>query len=146
MKILVLGGGPDAEREVSINSATCVSKALESRGHDVDLRIIDSLTATALRKLKGDVILPILHGRWGEGGPLQDLLVKDGRPFLGAGPAAARLAMDKLATKSIAAQIGVPTTVHCVLDPNDDVCPLPLPVVVKPVHEGSTIGLHICRT
>lgn len=144
---LVLGGGVGGERDVSIASATAVAEALQATGQfRVEKRIIETITREQLRALPGDVILPILHGPWGEGGPMQDLLVADGRPFVGSGPRAARLAMDKIALKFAAQQLGVRTAVAAILDANDPVCPLSLPVVVKPVREGSTVGLHLCRT
>ncbi len=147
MMVLVLGGGPDGEREVSVDSATRVARALErTQENDVRLEIIDKLSVDALRTIPGDVIIPMLHGPWGEGGALQDLLVADGRPFAGCLPGPARLAMDKVATKTIAAALEIPVTPTCVLNAADPVCPLPLPVVIKPIHEGSTLGLYVCRT
>lgn len=144
-KVLVLGGGPDAEREVSIKSATGIANALKRHGEfEVDLRIIDRISAAELKAMPGDVIFPYLHGPWGEGGPLQDILEQDGRPFVGSGARPSRTAMDKVATKAIAIDMGIPTTGFWILNFKDPVCPGPLPVVIKPVHEGSTIGLHVC--
>jgi D-alanine-D-alanine ligase len=144
--VLVLGGGPDAEREVSLESSRCVAEALAA-GHRflAHRAVIGRVTPSELRALPGDVIFPVLHGAFGEGGPLQDMLVADGRPFVGCGPSAARLAMDKIATKMIAASLGVPTAPAAILGPADEACPFPLPVVVKPVHEGSSVGVRICR-
>lgn len=151
--VLVLGGGPDAERDVSIKSASAIARALRDfagdehfSGFDVRLEIIDRLDAPALAALPGQVIFPYLHGPWGEGGPLQDLLEADGRPYVGAGPRAARAAMDKLATKLVAAELGIATPPAWVVNPADPVCPTALPVIIKPVHEGSTIGLSVCLT
>ena len=144
--VLVLGGGPDAEREVSLVSAKYVAQALRDAGHTVHAHTIDRLTLAELQALPGDVIFPVLHGGWGEGGPLQDLLAASKRPFVGCGPSAARLAMDKLATKLIAATASVPTMPAGVFNAADAGCPLNLPVVLKPVHEGSSVGVHICRT
>lgn len=143
--VLVLGGGPDAERDVSITSAGYVAEALRAAGHEVHARTIDTLTLDQLRALPGDVVFPVLHGGWGEGGQLQDLLEADGRPFVGSGARAARLAMDKVATKAVSLRVGVPTPPVFILDPRDPVCPMDFPVVVKPVHEGSTIGLYVCN-
>lgn len=144
--VLVLGGGPDAEREVSINSAAGVAEGLRRSGrYDAVERTIDRVTGDQLRAMPGDVVFPLLHGSYGEGGPLQDLLELDGRPYVGSGPRAARLAMDKLATKLSAAKIGVPTPDACALNLRDDQCPIAFPVVVKPVHDGSSVGLHIVR-
>lgn len=145
--VLVLGGGPDAEREVSIKSATGIAEALRAHGqHEVRLEIIDRLDAEQLKALPGEVIFPYLHGPWGEGGPLQDLLERDGRPYVGSNARASRWAMDKIATKAAALDLGIPTPPVWVLNPRDPVCPTKLPVVIKPVHEGSTIGLHICTS
>jgi D-alanine-D-alanine ligase len=144
--VLVLGGGPDAERPVSLDSAANVARALRTTGRwDIVEQTIDRLTLDELRRLPGEVVFPVLHGSFGEGGPLQDLLEADGRPYVGCRPQAARLAMDKMATKLAAAGVGVPTAPACVLNNKDEACPLPLPVVVKPVHDGSSVGLHICR-
>ncbi len=143
---LVLGGGPDAEREVSLVSSRAVADALEAGGIAVIYEIIDRITPQQLKKLGGDVIVPILHGPFGEGGQLQDLLEQDGRPYIGCGPFAARQAMDKIATKLAAARVGVPTAPAAVFNAADSVSSIELPVVLKPVHEGSSVGVHLCHT
>jgi len=145
LSVLVLGGGPDAEREVSLKSSATVAKALEDHGCIVHREIIDRPTASQLAELPGDVVFPVLHGGWGEGGPLQDLLERGDRPYVGCRPGAARMAMDKLATKLAAARCGVLTADAAVLNPRDEGCPIAYPVVVKPVHEGSSVGVHFCK-
>lgn len=144
--VLVLGGGPDAERDVSLNSARAIAEALAAAGHVVERRTIERTTADELARMPGEVIFPALHGGWGEGGPLQDILESDGRPFVGSTSLPARRAMDKIATKMVAMELGIPTPASHILDWRDGVCPMELPVVIKPVHEGSTIGLYLCRT
>ncbi|MEZ6211206.1 MAG: D-alanine--D-alanine ligase [Phycisphaerales bacterium] len=145
--VLVLAGGPDPEHEVSLQSAKGIADALASTGEfRVHHRVIGALSQRDLAQLEGDVIFPALHGRWGEGGPLQQLLERDGRPFVGCGPRAARIAIDKVMSKTVAQTLGVRTSATAILDPGDTVMPLELPFVVKPIFEGSTIGLHICRT
>lgn len=145
--VLVLGGGPDAEREVSLKSSAAIAEALRASGRfGVEYRVIDRLSQSDLKALQGDVVFPALHGKWGEGGPLQSLLEADGRPFVGCGFRAARACMDKVLTKTFAARAGLDVAPTMILDPSDDLLPLPLPVVVKPIFEGSTIGLHICKT
>jgi D-alanine-D-alanine ligase len=145
--VLVLGGGPDSEREVSLISSSFVAKAIDASGRfKAHREVIDRVNIDQLRALPGDVVFPVLHGGWGEGGPLQDLLEADGRPFVGSMSRAARHAMDKFATKLTAAQLGIATPAPAfVLDPRDTVCPIPFPVIMKPIHEGSTIGLFVCR-
>ena len=145
-RVLVLGGGPDAERRVSLNSASGVADALRASGKwEVIAKTIDRITLAELKSLPGDAVFPVLHGAFGEGGPLQDLLEQDGRPYVGCRPAAARLAMDKIASKLAASRAGIPTAESCILNVNDDVTPIAPPGVVKPVHDGSSVGLHICK-
>lgn len=145
--VLVLAGGPDAEREVSLLSAENVARSLREAGsYSIEYREITRITGQELGELPGEVVFPVLHGHFGEGGPLQDLLEADGRPYVGSGPRAARLAMDKVATKLAAARLGIATAELAVLNPLDGVCPFRPPVVVKPVHEGSSVGLHICAS
>lgn len=147
LPVLVLGGGPDAERAVSLVSSKAVADALAGLNRfDVAYEVIDRVTPDRLRAMPGRVVFPVLHGGWGEGGPLQDMLEADGRPFVGCRAHAARVAMDKIATKLVAATHGVPTARAAVFHPGDDACPLPLPVVLKPVHEGSSVGVHIVRS
>ncbi|MBL8888166.1 MAG: D-alanine--D-alanine ligase [Phycisphaerales bacterium] len=145
--VLVLGGGPDAEREVSLVSSKAVAAAIERSGaFRANYQVIDRASLADLKGMSGDVVFPVLHGGWGEGGPLQDLLEEDGRPFVGCRGSAARLAMDKLATKLLAGRLGVPTQPASVYNARDAACPFEFPVVLKPVHEGSSVGVHICRT
>jgi D-alanine-D-alanine ligase len=144
-RVLVLKGGPDAEREVSLKSGTMVAAALRRAGWDVHEVAIDRLTAEELRALPGDVVFPVLHGSWGEGGPLQELLEADGRTYVGCGPRAARTAMDKVATKALVSEIGVPTPASQELAGGTEFT-LACPVVLKPSDDGSSVDLRICRT
>lgn len=151
-RVLVLGGGPDAEREVSIASAGGVHQGCMDAGLDATLLIVDTPSVDEIRAWDTDVIFPVLHGKFGEGGELQIRLHQAGCPFVGSGFYASSMAMDKLATKLIAAGLGIPTPCSCVLDAgllrqNGALNPpIELPVVVKPVHDGSSMGLHICRS
>jgi len=143
--VLVLKGGPDAERDVSIRSGTQVAAALARAGFTVHDVTIDRLDAEALRALPGAVVFPVLHGAWGEGGPLQELLEADGRPFVGCRARAARLAMDKVATKAAVDALGVPTPRSQELVLGTDFA-LECPVVIKPADDGSSVDLRICRS
>lgn len=145
--VLVLAGGPDAERDVSLLSAAAIAEGLRASGRfRVNHQVIGRATGAEIRAMEGDVIWPALHGKWGEGGPAQDLLEADGRPYVGCRPRAARLAMDKVASKFIAQAAGARCATTAVMDPKDDGCPLPFPVVLKPIFEGSTIGLFIVKS
>ncbi len=143
--VLVLGGGPDAEREISLKSSAAVHKAAQEAGLDADLLTIDRPTPEQVASWKHRVVLPILHGRFGEGGTLQRMMQAAGLRFAGCRAEAARLAMDKMATKLAAARAGVPTSPGAILDQDDEISPVGLPAVIKPVAEGSSVGLHICR-
>ena len=143
MKVLVLKGGPDAEREVSLKSGGMVAAALRRAGLEVNEVAIDRPTQAELAAMQGEVIFPVLHGPWGEGGPMQEMLERDGRPYIGCRPAAARLAMDKPASKRAVAEVGVPTPAAQVIGPNDALT-LPAPLVLKPSDEGSSVDLRIC--
>jgi len=166
MRVLLLKGGPDAEREVSLRSGGMVAAALRDAGLEVEERVIERPDADELRAMPGDVIFPVLHGPFGEGGPLQELLEADGRPYVGSRPRSARLAMDKLATKTLARRLGIPTPpsreIRAVdrngaggaVDPLGsarapgalDQIDMKPPVVIKPIDDGSTVDVFICRT
>ena len=145
-RVLVLSGGPDAERPVSLASGKGVTDALVAHGgFDVVPMVIDRVTADEIRAQGPSVVFPVLHGRWGEGGPLQEILESTGVPYVGCRPKAAALAMDKLATKLLASGEGVPTPRSQELRPGES-CDVPLPLVLKPVDDGSSVDLRICRT
>jgi D-alanine-D-alanine ligase len=145
MNVLVLKGGPDAEREVSLRSGGMVAAALRRAGAQVEEVTIDKPGLDEIRAMPGDVVFPVLHGPWGEGGALQDLLERDGRPYVGCGPAAARLAMDKPASKRAVSEVGVRTPASQVLRAGDRLTLQP-PLVLKPCDDGSSVDLRVCRT
>jgi D-alanine-D-alanine ligase len=147
--VLVLGGGPDAEREISIQSAGAVHKACVEAGFDAELIIVERPTIEDVRAWSDSIVFPVLHGRFGEGGELQAILESEHIAFVGSGSRAAKRAMDKLGTKLAAAKLGIPTPDAAVLDPSDcadpsfAVCPIEFPVVIKPIADGSSFGLHL---
>ncbi len=148
--VLVLMGGPDAEREVSLNSGREVAAALRESGRfNVTDQVIDRPTIFELKSMVAacgaSVIFPVLHGRWGEGGPLQELLEQLGLPYVGSQPRAASLAMDKMQTKALVSVEGVPTPPAQELDAAAR-CSIKPPLVLKPVDDGSSVDLRICRT
>jgi D-alanine-D-alanine ligase len=146
IEVLVLSGGVDSEHEVSRRGAAAVCQGIAAAGMVAHERVVAEVTPELLATMPGDVIWPMLHGPVGEGGPVQDALVADGRPFVGCGPIAARRAMDKLTCKIEAVRACLRTLPACVLRADDTAPPFPLPVVIKPVAEGSTIGLFICHS
>ncbi len=143
-------GGPDAERDVSLMSGEQVAAALRDAG-DIETisMVVDRPTAEELVDHRPDVVFPVLHGPYGEGGPMQEMLETLARTrgigYVGCRPRAAALAMDKVLTKAIVSDAGVPTPRSRELRP-DEPCDLEPPVVIKPANEGSSVGLTICRT
>lgn len=145
---MVLAGGPDREREVSLVSGQQVAQALGQKGHEVRLRDIRPDDLSALEEFaawRGDVIFLAMHGAWGEGGELQRVLEQRRLPYFGCRSEAAALCMDKAKTKDVLAAHGVPTPAYEVLEPGQPMT-IPAPVVLKPLNEGSSIGVAICRT
>lgn len=140
-------GGPDRERSVSLESGEQVAAALERGGaYAVERCIIErpNLDALRTRCAEADVVAPILHGPWGEGGPLQAMLETIGVPFLGSRANAAATAMDKIKTKTIAAHAGIQTPQWEALDAGQTPT-LDGPVVFKPNDDGSSFGVEIHR-
>ena len=148
--VLVLMGGPDAERPVSLVTGRAVAAALRDseRYANVIEEVIERPTADELRELidRQDihVVFPALHGHWGEGGPLQALLEEVEVPYVGSRPRPAALAMDKLITKMLIGRDGIPTPSARELRPGET-CDLDPPLVLKPVDDGSSVDLRICR-
>lgn len=146
LRVAVLCGGPDAERSVSLSSGRGVFDALRTVGGIVATHHeIDRLSLDQIREIEADVIFPVLHGAWGEGGVLQELLEQDGRPFVTSGSRAARIAMDKVESKKFAIAAGVPTPQWCELHCPTDHCSISPPCVLKPVDDGSSVDVYICR-
>ena len=148
-KVAVLMGGASAEREVSLMSGQGVLQALRSLG--VDAHAFDPAERD-LAELRRDGFARCfiaLHGRFGEDGTVQGALEMLGLPYTGSGVMASSIAMDKVMTKRLWQAQGLPTPAHVVLPgevlPTDQlgaVCrQLGLPLIVKPPHEGSSIGV-----
>ena len=148
-KVAVLMGGTSAEREISLMSGTGVLAALRSRG--VDAHAFDP-AQRSLHDLKTEGFARCfitLHGRHGEDGTVQGALELMGLPYTGSGVMASAIAMDKVMTKRVWLHEGLPTPNHVCLGADqlqrDSVVKVPdtlgLPLIVKPPHEGSSIGV-----
>lgn len=136
-------GGPSAEREVSLKSGAGVAKALRSLGHTVFE--IDPKDKRFVLPCDTDVVcLAPLHGTYGEDGEVQAQLEKLGAIYTGCDSESSRLAFDKVITKKLCLKAGVPTAEFVVI--NSAKAPLPknlqLPLVVKPIRQGSSVGLQ----
>jgi D-alanine-D-alanine ligase len=144
-KVGVLFGGRSAERDVSIMSGNGVLAALKSRGVDAHGFDPSERNIAELAAEKFDRVFIALHGRFGEDGSLQGALEQLGIPYTGSGVMACAIGMDKIYTKMIWLMKGLPTPRYASLTGTTDlaqvVAELGLPLIVKPPHEGSTIGI-----
>lgn len=144
-KVGVLFGGRSAEREISLISGNGVLQALKSRGIDAHAFDPGTQSLADLAAQRFDRVFIALHGRYGEDGSLQGALELLGIPYTGSGVMASSVGMDKITTKKIWLQEGVPTPRYVTIDADTDldavVAGLGLPLIVKPPLEGSSIGI-----
>ncbi|MCE8034763.1 MAG: D-alanine--D-alanine ligase [Halomonas sp.] len=149
-RVAVLYGGNSAEREVSLRSGAAVLAALERSGVDVIGYDPADGGLVGLEALAPDRVFIALHGRGGEDGTLQGALELLGIPYTGSGVLASALGMDKQRTKLVWQAVGLPTPESLMLEADSDwediVARLGLPLIVKPVHEGSTLGISIVES
>ncbi len=145
-KVVVLMGGRSAEREISLLSGLAVLQALQAQG--IDAHGQDTAAGDFLEALKRETCTRAfiaLHGRGGEDGVVQGMLEMLGIPYTGSGVLGSALAMDKLRTKQVWQSAGIPTPAFALLKNRSDVAAvrdtLKYPVIVKPAHEGSSIGI-----
>jgi len=145
--VAVLMGGWSAEREISLRSGKACADALERSGYQVSRIDVDRDVAATLRARKPDVALNVLHGRPGEDGTLQGLLEVIGIPYSHSGVLASALAMKKDIAKSVLKSAGVPVPDGMVAARKEAAKRhlLPPPYVIKPVAEGSSVGVFIVR-
>lgn len=148
-KIGVLMGGLSAEREVSLKSGAAVHQALLARGYNAVAIDVGRDIAQVLAREAVEVAFICLHGRLGEDGAVQGLLEVTGIPYTGSGVMASALAMNKIFAKTVFAAAGLTVAPYRVLRRGETLDPaglaFPLPVVVKPSQEGSSVGVSIVR-
>ncbi|MFV0410516.1 MAG: D-alanine--D-alanine ligase [Paracoccus sp. (in: a-proteobacteria)] len=144
-KVVVLLGGPSAEREVSLSSGAECAKALRQAGFEV-VEIDAGLDLPArLAEARPDVVFNALHGHWGEDGCVQGMLEWLRIPYTHSGVLASALSMDKTRTKQVYRDAGLPV-VDSLIVPTElarRAHPMPPPYVVKPNAEGSSVGIYI---
>lgn len=148
-RVAVLMGGWSSEREVSLVSGAAVTEGLQQAGYDVFAIDVSRDIAALLASLtpKPDVVFNALHGRWGEDGTIQGLLDILAIPYTHSGVLASALAMHKPRAKQVLAHAGVPVAEHVIVRRADFAAgdPLPRPFVIKPMNEGSSVGVRIVR-
>ncbi len=149
-------GGPSSEAEISRMSGSEVAKALSSLGHEVFSLELDRNLVENLKKLAPEVVFVALHGRPGEDGTVQGVLEILGLPYTGSGVLGSALAIDKLSSKKIFRAEGLETANYIFFSETEwreepsrlkrAVAELGYPVVVKPVAQGSSVGVSLVRT
>ena len=156
-RVVVLAGGLSHERDVSLRSGRRVAEALRSAGLEVEERDVDSSLLPALLADKPACVVPMLHGETGEDGAIREVLDLVGIPYVGASPAACRVAFDKPVAKIVAARAGIHTPESVCLPAESFrelgagaimdliVERLGLPLMVKPTRSGSALGCSVVR-
>ncbi|MDP3371651.1 MAG: D-alanine--D-alanine ligase [Candidatus Paracaedibacteraceae bacterium] len=148
-KIIVLMGGWSNERDVSISSGKGVARVLADMGYDViplDLKRELSSFIETLNKEKPDIVFNALHGTGGEDGVIQGVLDMMGIPYTHSGVTASAIAMDKILSRRVFMQAGIPVPDYKLLPFNEfktESQPFEFPYVAKPLSEGSSRGVSI---
>ncbi len=145
LHVAVLMGGWSAERSVSLMSGEGVASALEERGHIVSRIDMDRNLAMVLNELRPDVVFNALHGCPGEDGSVQGLLDLMQIPYTHSGMVTSVIAIDKELTKQCLVPEGVPMPKGKIIESKSlyESDPLPRPYVLKPINEGSSVGVAI---
>jgi D-alanine-D-alanine ligase len=150
VRVAVLMGGIGTEREISIQSGSCVAEALEQAGVAVVRSDIGPDNLAILADDSIGVFFVALHGEFGEDGGLQQILENRGLVYTGSGPGASELAFDKMASKKLFAEVGVSTPDAVEFEPGTNMGQLAERLrslgetfVVKPIRQGSSVGVRI---
>jgi D-alanine-D-alanine ligase len=141
-KVVVLLGGPGSEREVSLRSGAAVARALRSLGAIVEE--LDVKNSGFSLPADIDLAYNMIHGTFGEDGQIQEILEQRGVPYTGEGAAASQLAFDKILSKRLFDEKGVPTGRWHVITAGG-LPRLDPPFVVKAPRQGSSVGVHIIK-
>ncbi len=146
-KIAVLMGGPSSEAEVSRRSGKNVFNALKNLGYkNVELIEVDKNIAKTLQDKGIEIVYNAMHGRYGEDGCIQGMLEVMGIPYTGCGVMASSVCMNKEYTKNILKEAGIPLIKSVLVrkdeDYKDKIKELKYPFMLKPVSEGSSIGMY----
>lgn len=152
LDITVLMGGPGNEREVSMMSGNAIAEALRRCGHRVTTADISPTETSALERDGIDVVFIALHGVFGEDGQVQRLCERRGLVYVGSGPSASELTMDKDASKRLFRRAGLTTPDWVVIDRSappgrrdELLAEIQLPCVLKPIDGGSSVDITIAR-
>jgi D-alanine-D-alanine ligase len=153
LKVAVLAGGIGDEREISLQSGQCVTKALRQAGFNVVMADIRPDKIDILEDKSIDIFFPALHGQFGEDGRLQRILEDKSLVYTGSGPVASQNAFEKMTSKKFFARVGVATPAaiefnnqNNIEELNEYLVYLADRYVVKPIKQGSSVGVNIVST
>ena len=159
LKIAILYGGPSNEHDVSVNSAQNVLSQIDKELYDVieipiskeglfSINNQEYKTIEAITEIKkiADVVFPILHGKFGEDGAIQELLERVGLPFVGSGSKASRIAINKSISNAVFTKNNLTIPQSEIITKNNFTISINFPVIVKPLDEGSSLGIHKCTS
>ncbi|HAT98363.1 MAG: D-alanine--D-alanine ligase [Acidaminococcaceae bacterium] len=151
--IAVVMGGPSAEEKISLSTGRAMASALRNKGYNVkEIRLVPHNFSEQIKESGADVVVIAVHGLYGEDGRLQSALEMMGIPYTGSGVLASAMSMNKIAAKRVFIGSGIPTPEYMFLyrrdrEKQDMVKAIAdrfsLPVVVKPVSQGSSLGVSI---
>ncbi len=145
--VAILMGGWSAERDVSLVTGAAIAEACRAVGYRVTEIDAGPDLASVLTEAAPDVVLNALHGPWGEDGCVQGVLECLRLPYTHSGVLASALAMDKQRAKSVFREYGLPVAESVVVDREEAIAGdvLPRPYVVKPINQGSSVGVFVIR-
>ena len=159
LKVAILYGGPSNEHDVSVNSAQNVLSNIDKDLYEVieiliskdglfninnqEYRTVDAITE--IKKI-ADVVFPVLHGKFGEDGAIQELLERIGIPFVGSGSKASRIAINKNISNTVFAKNNLSIPQSEIVTKNNSAVSINFPIFVKPLDEGSSLGVHKCTS
>ena len=153
-KILILSGGISKERLISLDTGKQVAKELKKNGYKIQISEPDRSLSLNIKKFKPDIIFNALHGQFGEDGYIQSILEKFKIPYTHSGVVASSIAMDKEISKKIFIKNNILTPPYIKFSFNNNLNiksiikkidkNFKFPVVLKPINEGSSVGVYIC--
>jgi D-alanine-D-alanine ligase len=143
--IAVLMGGISTEREVSMSSAKAVVTHLKMLNHKVTAIDMGRDISSVLQQIKPDIVFNCLHGSYGENGAIPGLLEILGIPYTHSGILASSIGLDKIKSKFIFKAHGIKCPEDVIIKKSDNIQhdPMPRPYVIKPINEGSSVGIHV---
>ena len=152
-------GGPSNEHDVSVNSAQNVLTYIDKNLYNIieipiskeglfNINNQEYKTMEAITEIKkiADIVFPVLHGKFGEDGVIQELLERVGIPFVGSGSKASRIAINKNISNAVFTKNNLTIPQSEIITKDNFIISINFPVIIKPLDEGSSLGVHKCKS